>query len=85
LAAGSSAGVGSVALVAGKYKLVFALRLILGYIGAGGLAAFLYRNAKNPDKSKFVFHHTYIVFVLVLTAEVLSRLLFYSAHVQIGI
>ncbi len=66
--------------MAGKYNLTFILRLVLGFIGAGVLAVFLYQNASSADK-KVLGNLAYVAFALVLIAEVLGRYLFYATRV----
>jgi anaerobic dimethyl sulfoxide reductase subunit C (anchor subunit) len=85
LASGSATGLASVKLMAGSYGWALALRIILAFVGAGVLAVFLYRNAMSAGREKILATLTYSAFVLVLAAEVLGRVLFYSTHIRIGI
>jgi anaerobic dimethyl sulfoxide reductase subunit C (anchor subunit) len=85
LAAGSPAAVASVALLAGKYGLVLALRLALVFVGAGVLVVFLYQNAASSGRERLMGNLAYATFALVLVGEVLARYLFYTAHVKIGL
>ena len=84
-ASGSPAAAASAALLAGPYSLIFALRLVLVFIGAGVLAIFVYQNALSPGRENVLGNLTYLTFALVLIGEVLGRFLFYAAHVKIGL
>ncbi|MBU2611433.1 MAG: dimethyl sulfoxide reductase anchor subunit [Chloroflexi bacterium] len=85
LASGSAAGLASVQLMAGSFGWVLALRVILAFVGAGVFAMFLYQNAMSVGREKVLGSIAYPAFVIVLVAEVLARVLFYTAHVRIGI
>ena len=85
LATGSSAALVSLGLMAGKYSLAFILRWVLGFIGAGVLAVFLYQNAGSSEKKQVLAYLAYSAFVLVLIAEVLGRFVFYATRHRIGI
>jgi anaerobic dimethyl sulfoxide reductase subunit C (anchor subunit) len=85
LAGGVPAAAASAALITGQYAVVFGLRLVLVFIGAGVLAAFLYRNALSAGREKLLINLAYLTFALVLIGEVLGRFLFYAAHVKIGL
>lgn len=85
LSTGSAAALESLGLMAGKFSLVFILRLVLGFIGAGVLALFLYQNASSADRKKVLGTVAYIAFALVLIAEVLGRYIFYATHIRIGL
>jgi anaerobic dimethyl sulfoxide reductase subunit C len=85
LASGSAAGLASVQLMVGSYFWMLALRVILAFVGAGVFAMFLYQNAMSAGQVKVLGYLAYATFVMVLVAEVLARVLFYSTHVRIGI
>jgi anaerobic dimethyl sulfoxide reductase subunit C len=85
LSTGSAAALTSLGLMAGKYNLTFILRLVMGFIGAGVLAVFLYQNASSSDKKNVLGYLAIGAFVLVLIAEVLGRVIFYATHYRIGI
>ena len=63
-----------------SYGLTLALRLILVFLGAGVLAAYLYHNASTAGKEKTLAVLVYSAFLLVLVAEVIGRFLFYVSH-----
>ena len=85
VAGGNAAGLASVQLMAGSFGWALALRVILAFVGAGVLSVFLYRNASSVGQEKVLGTLAYSAFVMVLTAEVLGRFLFYAAHVRIGL
>ena len=66
-----------------SYGVVFALRLILAFVGAGVFGLFLYQNAASPGHEKVMGNLAYGAFAFVLVAEVLGRFLFYATQVQI--
>jgi anaerobic dimethyl sulfoxide reductase subunit C (anchor subunit) len=85
LSTGSAASLASLGLMAGKFNLTLILRLVLGFLGAGVLAVFLYQNASSSGKKNVLGYLAIGAFVLVLIAEVLGRFVFYATHLRIGI
>jgi anaerobic dimethyl sulfoxide reductase subunit C len=85
IASGSAAGLASVELMAGSLGWMLILRVVLAFLGAGVFALFLYQNAMSTGKEKMVGTVAIIAFLFVLAAEVIGRMLFYAAHVRIGI
>lgn len=83
LATGVPQAVASAKLIAGPLGPIFLIRMILAFIGAGVFGFFLYQNAQNAGREKLMGYLAYSAFVLVLIAEVLGRLIFYSSHVGI--
>jgi anaerobic dimethyl sulfoxide reductase subunit C len=81
----STAAQASLGLMTGKFSLAFILRFILGFLGAGVLAVFLYQNASSSGKKNVLGYMAISAFVLVLIAEVLGRFIFYATHYRIGI
>ena len=75
----------SVREVAEQYMGIFALRLILVFLGAGVFSLILYRNVLRPGRETTVANLVYVAFALVLVSEVLGRFLFYSSYVSVGI
>jgi len=82
-ASGSSVAIASTKLLMGDYGFIFALRIVLVFIGAGVFGAFLYQNALSPGKEKVLANYAYGAFVLVFAAEIIGRFLFYATQVQI--
>lgn len=81
----SKTAVGAAIMLSGDYSLVLILRLVLAFFGAGILGAFLYQAATTPGKEHTLSNLAYGAFLLVFTAEVLGRILFYATHIQIRI
>lgn len=84
LATSGPTGVDSVSVIIDKYGTVFALRLVLGFIGAGLFGVFLYRSAVL-NRQTVMITAVYMAFALVLVAEVLGRFLFYASQVRVGL
>jgi anaerobic dimethyl sulfoxide reductase subunit C (anchor subunit) len=85
LSTSGAAAIQSLGLMAGKYNLTFIVRLVLGFLGAGVLATFLYRNASNSEKENGLAFQAYAAFLLVLIAEVLGRFMFYASGFKLGV
>jgi len=85
VAMGSAAGMASVELMAGPFRLALILRIALAFVGAGVFAVFLYQNAQSAGREKVLGTLAYSAFLIVLVAETLGRIIFYAAHVRIGI
>jgi anaerobic dimethyl sulfoxide reductase subunit C (anchor subunit) len=84
-AAPEAAARASASLMFGEFGVLFGLRLLLAFLGAGVLAVFVYQNAMSPGREKVMGTLTYAAFALVLAAEVLGRYVFYASHVKIGL
>jgi len=84
-AAQSPAAIASAQLMFGPYGLIFTLRLVLVFVGAGVLGVFLYQNAMSPGREKVMGSVAYAALALVLVSEVLGRFIFYASHVKIGL
>jgi anaerobic dimethyl sulfoxide reductase subunit C (anchor subunit) len=85
LGTGGSAAITSLAMLYSDYSVVYALRLILVFVGAGVFGAFLYRNSASPGREKVLGNMAYTAFALVLVAEVLGRYLFYATQQGVGL
>ena len=72
-------------LLAEDFNLTFFLRLVLGFLGGGILALFIYRDASVSGTKGTFIQLAFVAFVLVFIAEVMGRYLFYSTHVPIGL
>ncbi len=83
LATGVPQAIASAKLIAGPLGLLFLMRMILAFVGAGVFGFFLYQNAKSAGREKIMGYMAYTAFTLVLIAEVLGRMVFYSSHVGI--
>lgn len=67
------------------YAVIFALRIIFVFAGAGVLAAYLFRKASVSGADKLLPSLAYSAFALVLVGEILARFLFYATHYRIGV
>jgi len=72
-------------MMTSDFGVIFAFRLLLAFIGAGVLGMFIYQHSQEPESETALMTFAYTSFVLVLSAEVLGRFLFYATQVQIGI
>jgi anaerobic dimethyl sulfoxide reductase subunit C (anchor subunit) len=85
LSTGGNAAQESARLLVQDYGVLFALRLVLTFIGAGVFGFFLYQNAASPGRERIMGNLVYAAFALVLVSEVLGRFLFYATQVQLSI
>ena len=85
LASQGGAALQSLNMMVGSYGVVFFFRLLLLFVGAGVVAAYLYRNASVAEKEKTLATLAYSAFALALVGEVLGRFIFYATHYRIGI
>jgi anaerobic dimethyl sulfoxide reductase subunit C len=85
VAVGSMAGAASVKLMVGTFGWMMVLRVLLAFVGAGVLAIFVYQNAMSAGHEKLLGNLAYAAFVVVLVAEILGRIIFYAAHIRIGV
>jgi anaerobic dimethyl sulfoxide reductase subunit C (anchor subunit) len=85
LATGNAAAVSSLQSMYADHGLVFALRLILVFVGAGVFGLFLYQSTHTDGEVKVLPTMAYSAFVLVLAAEVMGRYLFYITHQGVGL
>lgn len=85
LASGTEPARQSAQLLVADYGVVFGLRLVLAFIGAGLLAFLIYRAALLRKPEALLINLTYTAFAVVLVSEVLGRFLFYATHIKLGI
>jgi len=78
------AGAAALPLLVGQFSLVFGLRLLLVFLGAGVLGIFLFQAALNPGMENRLANLAYAAFALVLVGELLGRFLFYATQVRIA-
>jgi len=72
-------------MLLGEFGLLFALRMILVFVGAGILGLFLYQNAVREDRIATVSLLAYTAFLTVLASELLGRFLFYATYARDGL
>ncbi|KAA0283249.1 MAG: hypothetical protein EDM79_02555, partial [Chloroflexi bacterium] len=85
LATQGGAALQSLNMMIGPYGFVFFLRLLTLFVGAGVLAAYLYRNAAVADKEQTLATLAYSAFALALIGEAMGRFIFYATHYRIGL
>jgi len=84
-AANNAAATESVNIIFGEHGVLLGLRLVLLFLGAGLLSAFIYQMADSESKLRVVGNVAYLAFALVLVSEILGRYLFYESMVRIGL
>jgi anaerobic dimethyl sulfoxide reductase subunit C (anchor subunit) len=75
----------SLNMMVGTFGSMLALRLFFVFVGAGILAAYLYRNASVLGKESTLSTLVYSSLILVLASEIMGRFIFYATHVRIGL
>jgi anaerobic dimethyl sulfoxide reductase subunit C len=86
LAASSNVtAISSAAMLYDQFAVMFGLRLVLVFVGAGVFGLFLYRMALDPGREQMLGRLIYLAFALVLISEIVGRFLFYATHAKIGI
>ncbi|MBK8616420.1 MAG: dimethyl sulfoxide reductase anchor subunit [Anaerolineales bacterium] len=75
----------SLEMMVGTFGVIFALRLIFVFVGAGILATYIYRNASILGKEGTLSTLVFSALILILTGEVMGRFIFYATHVRIGL
>lgn len=75
----------SLAIISVQNSGIFALRLILLFIGAGLLSIFVYSMTSSESRVRVMGNVALLAFVLVLVSEILGRYLFYASMVRIGL
>ena len=85
LAAMASSAAGSSAMLVGDFGVIFALRLILVFLGAGVLGIFVYREAQSAGHEQMLSVYAYTAFAFVFVAEVIGRFLFYATAGKFGL
>lgn len=86
LASLANVGAGeSASLMVGEFGVIFGLRLVLVFLGAGIFGLFLYRASLAPGHEQMLGQLAYLAFLLVLVGEVLGRFLFYATALKFGL
>jgi anaerobic dimethyl sulfoxide reductase subunit C len=84
LGMGGDAALSSVNLMIGTFNVTLIVRLVLAFVGAGVLGLFMFQSAKQSEQLNKLGIIACSAFALVLTSEVLGRVLFYATRVGIG-
>lgn len=85
LAAAGPVAAKSAAILVTQHGLLFALRLVLLFLGAGVFSLFIYRMARDAQSFRTVSLLAYSAFALVLAGELIGRYLFYASFARIGL
>lgn len=85
LAIAGSVASASANILVNTYGVLFVLRLVLAFVGAGVFGVFLYQNAAKAGAEKTLATLAYSAFAIVLVAEVMGRFLFYISEYRIGV
>lgn len=80
-----AAALQSLNIMIGPLAGILILRLVLGFLGAGVLAFYLYQTASVAGKGKALAIVAYGAFLLALIGEAMGRYIFYAAHVGVGL
>ena len=67
-----------------EHGLLFAMRLLLIFLGAGVFSLFIYVVARSTQNLRLMSTLTVVAFVLVLAGELIGRYLFYASFARIG-
>lgn len=69
----------------GDFGPLFAIRLALGFIGAGVFGLFIYHTALTPGREKLMGTLALSAFAIILVGELLGRFLFYATEINVGL
>jgi anaerobic dimethyl sulfoxide reductase subunit C len=84
LASSGPAAEQSAAILMEEYGVLYALRLVLLFLGAGLFSFFIYKFARSARNIGLLSTLAFTSFALVLAAELIGRYLFYASFVRIG-
>lgn len=74
----------SASILIEQHGALFALRLVLLFLGAGVFSLFIYQLARSSTNFRLVSTLAYTAFLLVLVGELIGRYLFYASFARIG-
>lgn len=74
----------SAAILVDEYGMLFALRFVLLFLGAGLFSFFIYKFARSARNIGMLSTLAFASFALVLAGELVGRYLFYASFVRIG-
>ena len=84
MASGNATALASIKIINGHADMLSA-RVILGVLGAGVGAFLVYRKSLSSQAGMNTSGVAFIVLTLVLTSEIMGRLIFYASYVRVGI
>lgn len=85
LATDVEGGIKTLDLLVSEFNVLFILRIVLSFLGAGLLAAYIFRASTFTGKEKLIGNLTYVAFLLVLLGETIGRVIFYISKVRVGV
>ncbi len=68
-----------------EYNLIYMLRLVLVFLGAGLGGLFLYRTAQSAGRERMLTTVMFAAFALVFASELLGRYMFYATYMRVGL
>ena len=74
----------SAAILVDQYGMLFALRYVLLFLGAGLFSFFIYKFARSARNIGLLSTLAFSAFALVLAGELIGRYLFYASYMRIG-
>lgn len=74
----------SAAILVSEYGMLFALRFVLLFLGAGLFSFFIYKFARSARNLGLLSTLAFTAFALVLAGELVGRYLFYASFARIG-
>jgi anaerobic dimethyl sulfoxide reductase subunit C (anchor subunit) len=74
----------SAAILVSEHGLLFALRFVLLFLGAGLFSFFIYKFARSARNISLLSTLAFAAFALVLAGELIGRYLFYASFARIG-
>ena len=74
----------SAAILVDEHGMLFALRFVLLFLGAGLLSFFIYKFARSARNLGLLSTLAFAAFALVLAGELIGRYLFYASFARIG-
>lgn len=74
----------SAAILVDEHGMLFALRWLLLFLGAGVFGVFIYKVASDAKSFRTVSALAFSAFALVLASELIGRYLFYASFARIG-
>jgi anaerobic dimethyl sulfoxide reductase subunit C (anchor subunit) len=75
----------SAEMLVGEFGVLFAVRLVLVFLGAGVLGIFVYREAQSAGHEQMLAYAAYAAFACVLVGEIVGRFLFYATATHFGL
>lgn len=84
LATGSPTAQKSASILIDQFGMLFALRQVLLFLGAGVFSLFIYFAARSSQNLLTISALAYSAFIIVVAGELIGRFLFYASFARIG-